>query len=137
MRRIFSLVVAIGISWFIYNYFIGKAPLEQSAEPTPVAEVIDSIKGVFTEDKRTVTTPVKDAAEMVLPQADVKLSSLNLKPEHEALLKKVGIDVETFVITKEMMICAEGKVGKARIAEFVAGITPSLTEMGSLIGCLK
>lgn len=138
MRRIFSLITAVALVWFIYTYFTSTPPVERAVEPVGITKVFESVTNVFSDSAdENVSTTENKTTEQPLSSNDVKLSSLNLKPEHIALLKKVGIDVETFVVTKEMMVCAEKKVGKDRIGEFIAGNTPTLAEMSTLIGCLK
>ncbi len=137
MKRIFSLITAVLLSWFIYHYFLGAAPLEQTTDTTTVGGVVEAVKKtIFTENEAppVVNEVTKNVS---IPDAGIELSSLSLKPEHEAMLKKVGIDVETFVITKEMMACAEGEVGSERVSEYINGSSPTLAEMTGLIGCLK
>jgi hypothetical protein len=137
MFRILSLVTAIAISWFIFEYFTSISAIPPSLSVPPVTEVIDSVTNTFTREEPSSELSVDPVLGPETIPAEVKLSSLNLSPEHESLLRKVGIDVQTFVITGAMMKCAEASVGSARLAEFVAGDTPSLIEMGVLIKCLN
>jgi hypothetical protein len=137
MKRMLSLIVAVALSWFIFQYFTTKSHVKQVSEPTMVTEVIEGIKSTFSAEEMPSVPLSKESTEVSLPTTDIKLEDLNLKPEHEALLKKVGIDTKTFVITKDMVACAEKKVGSVRINEFIQGTTPTLTEMSTLISCFK
>lgn len=52
-------------------------------------------------------------------------------------LDLVGFDTEQdIIITPAMIDCGEKKLGKARLAEIVAGDTPSLIESAKLAGCI-
>lgn len=65
----------------------------------------------------------------------IPLRDLNLSDGQKQAVEKVGIDVETFIITNEMIACAERKLGAERYGEILAGEEPTFLESMSLIAC--
>ncbi len=63
--------------------------------------------------------------------------SSNLTEDQKKMLSSFGIDPNTVTITPEMIACAEGKLGQARIEEIKNGATPSFTEGVSLAACYR
>ena len=61
----------------------------------------------------------------------------SLSAEQKQMLSSFGIDPNNVTITPEMIACAEGKLGAARIEEIKNGATPSFTEGASLIACYR
>jgi hypothetical protein len=53
------------------------------------------------------------------------------------LLGILGINADEFTVTPEMEACAEGKLGRIRLDEIVAGDTPSFTEGAQLVACYR
>ncbi|MCA9365796.1 hypothetical protein KC723_02785 [Candidatus Kaiserbacteria bacterium] len=65
----------------------------------------------------------------------MSLKDLNLSDSQQDMVEKLGIDVDTFVITKEMIECAENKLGKERYQAILAGSAPTFFESLSLVAC--
>lgn len=65
------------------------------------------------------------------------LRNLSLDSTQKKALETVGINTETFIVTKSMLECARIKVGSERVDAFISGSTPSLVEIGKLLPCLK
>ena len=61
----------------------------------------------------------------------------SLSEGQKQMLSSFGIDPNSVTITPEMISCAEGKLGAARIEEIKNGATPSFTEGASLIACYR
>ena len=76
--------------------------------------------------------PIVEVVDKAIP-----LRTLPLTDTQKKTAEAVGIDVDTFEITPDMVSCAEGKLGAARVAEIVAGDSPSFLEMASLTTCLN
>lgn len=80
------------------------------------------------------------SAEMVSEESAVSregipLNSLPLSDGQKSTLETMGVDVETFVITPAMQLCAEEKLGAARMEEIINGAEPSFLEATKLISC--
>lgn len=70
-----------------------------------------------------------------LPES-IPLRDLPLSEQQISLLENLGIDVETFVISQEMMLCAQEELPVDRLQELSAGAKPSFLETTSLLGCI-
>jgi hypothetical protein len=110
------------------------------------------IKDTFTEVTQSLETridlPLKDVTpEMIkesissttanIPEAGIPLRDLKIEATQEKALEAVGIDPTTFVISKEMLVCAEQTLGAKRVSDFVGGESPTVIEMGKLLPCLN
>jgi hypothetical protein len=94
-----------------------------------IQESIDSVWGKV--DTAVSTSTLK------IPDEGLPLSNFSIEGAQKKALETAGIDTETFVITKDMLACAEKAVGADRVAAFVAGETPTVLEMGKMSPCLK
>jgi DNA-binding IclR family transcriptional regulator len=105
---------------------IGREESTETDSPTPVA--IDT-------DIETVAENGTSSSEGE-PVAGIPVSDLPLTDGQAEALGTLGIDAETFVITPEMIICAESRLSAERVDEIVAGATPTLFETARLSTCL-
>lgn len=110
-------LLATVVVFFIVNKEIGSTP----AAPEP--EVETAI--VFTEPSVTV------------PEEGVPLRDLPLGDTQRSALETVGVDVETFVITPAMQVCAAEKLGFERMNEIVAGAAPTVLETARIAPCIS
>ncbi len=95
-------------------------PVIESTEDEPMRREVPS----ETPTIPTITEPI------VIP-----LSSLT--PTQQTLAQTLGVvENEAIVVTPEAQMCAEAKLGSARLAEIIAGDTPSITEGFALVNCL-
>lgn len=91
------------------------------------------------EGKSTTTTTPATGADPTTPTVaptGIPLRNLQLNESQLSVLDKMGVDVDTFVITPEIQACATAKLGDERMAEIIAGDTPSATETIKLVSCL-
>lgn len=72
-----------------------------------------------------------------VPDKGIPLSTLKLSETQKSTLQKVGIDTQSFVITKDMVACSAEKLGAERTQALMAGASPSLIEITTLTHCLK
>lgn len=135
------LVLALAVAAFVYVQLAlaPTVPDTEAVAPSIGSEEVvsnpDLAPAVSQEDQAVI-----DAAD-TLPSTPpltqpIPLSSLPLSDTQKDLLRGAGIDPETFVITPEMVACAEDRLGTARFAEIVAGDAPGPTEVFSLLRCL-
>jgi micrococcal nuclease len=65
------------------------------------------------------------------------IESSQLTAGQQRLLKVLGINTDTFVVTADMIACAKKAVGSNRLAEITAGTAPSIAEGLKLISCYR
>lgn len=71
------------------------------------------------------------------PKAPVTIPVASLTDSQKALLSALGIDSGSITITPEMVTCAYGTIGEARIGAIVAGAKPTPLELIKAAPCLK
>lgn len=67
----------------------------------------------------------------------IPLRDLPLSDTQRSMIEVAGIDVETFVITADMIACAEEKLGSERFQAVIGGEAPSFLEGTRLLGCIR
>ncbi len=72
-----------------------------------------------------------------IPDEGLPLNTFSIEGAQKKALETAGIDAGSFVITKEMLVCAEREVGTGRVAAFAAGESPTIIEIGKMSPCLK
>lgn len=137
------LVLALAVAAFVYvQLALAPETVEEEAVMTPVMtaprEVSPSAATPSAEGDAATPTPAPTPATTPVPAVTepIPLSALPLSDTQKELLRGAGIDTETFVITPEMIACAEDRLGAARFSEIIAGAAPGATEMFSLLRCL-
>jgi hypothetical protein len=70
-----------------------------------------------------------------VPDTGVPLSTYVEATSTRYRLEQVGVSVETFVITKEMVACAGEVLGTTRLLALRAGESPTATEITLLLPC--
>jgi hypothetical protein len=123
---VIAILVSVGVFFLISSY---KTP----------ASPVGTVKDTAASSTKAAVTAVKEKAQstkFVIPDKGIPLSKLKLNDEQKSLLKKVGIDAQTFVPTKDMVTCATQKLGEERIASITAGAPPSILEVTRLLPCL-
>lgn len=102
---------------------------------------LSSIQNVSVENSNNAegNLPTDESAlpdEKTSSNATV-IETTQLSAGQRQLLESLGIDADEVVITPEMIVCAETKLGAARIAEIQNGATPSFFEGVQLLGCYR
>jgi len=77
-----------------------------------------------------------DPNESLPEGAPLVIKKSSLPEAQQSILTTFGFG-EEITITAQMQICAEAKLGSSRLAEIIAGDTPSILEASSLVSCLK
>lgn len=96
---------------------------------------LSTISGSYADDSGitgSANTTETSSGDDATPVEASKLTEGQKK-----MLNAFGIDPNTVNITPEMIVCAETKLGAARIEEIKNGDTPSFTEGVSLAACYK
>jgi hypothetical protein len=118
------------VFWAVNSYLL---PLDSNNVKGNISEKIqDSIDSALSKSADTLAT-----STLNIPNEGLLLNNFSLEGVQKKALEASGIDTETFVISKEMLVCAEKAVGADRIAAFVAGESPTVLEIGKMSPCLK
>ena len=136
VRSFIFFVLAILISVGVYVLVSGYLS-DTTSQTKAISEVITKNTASTTKAK---ADQIKDKALQTvdtIPEQGIPLSTLKLSAEQKALLKKVGINTDTFVLTKTMLTCAGDKLGEDRMLEISKGATPSVFEVTKLVPCLS
>ena len=89
----------------------------------------------YSNTASQTTSNTGEGASVSAKSITVDVSSL---PEtQQKVLKTLGFDAPSYTITPEMMVCAEAKLGAARVEEIAQGASVSTLEAISLAACLK
>ncbi len=143
----FSLLLAAILGAVLVWYFLIFVPIKdaqdsvnsayKNAEETS-SEFKDSVKEKLSgsEDDATVTSDIRDTDSNTQNTAPIIIQKSSLPEAQQSVLTTFGFG-EEIVITPEMQVCAEVKLGANRLAEIVDGATPSFSEATSLVTCLK
>lgn len=121
---VFAVVVTI-LVWYLVQ---GNISID---EVTGFAPEQESMTGSSKEETQTAENEEPPITESIL------LRDLPLSDGQRSMLKTAGIDVETFVITPEMVTCAQQKLGSARFEEIIEGSAPTFMESTRLLGCIQ
>ncbi len=116
-------IAMVAIAYFLYQSHgntagYGAASTEQTRDSVTTAGAAD-------------VAPVADA----VPATGLVIDISTLPETQQAVLKTLGYE-NTITFTPEMISCAEGKLGSARVTEIKNGATPSVLESASLMGCI-
>ena len=95
------------------------------------------ISGGIASSQMAPTATTDAGVETAGVVEGVPLRDLPLGDSQKSALEKVGVDVETFVITPVMQSCAAEKLGAERMDEIIAGSAPSTIETARLLPCIN
>lgn len=133
------LLVVVGV--FVYVQTMLKptgSAVVATTTPSQVTETVATVSPAGTAVTGTTpkssTTVVSDAGPLLTEP--IPLSRLPLTDTQKQLVSGLGIDYDTFMITPEMATCAEGRLGRDRVKELIAGSAPTFSEVAALARCL-
>lgn len=119
-------LVAVGVYFLISSYITPNTP-------------VDEVREMAASTTKAAAVSVKEKAQTTkinIPDSGIPLSTLKLTDEQKSLLSKVGINTQTFVLTKTMLICANEKLGEDRVVAITTGSSPTVFEVTRLLPCL-
>lgn len=82
------------------------------------------------------TASTSEALSDEVPEAGIPLASFALTAEQKSKLKAIGINADTFVLTKAMISCAEAKIGVKRVQAIKNHAQPTTLEIAKVSPCL-
>jgi len=122
---------AAGAVWYLVQDALPTTDTkEKSEEMIEIQEIITQ-----QETQETQETQNGSIADSI-PEEGIALPANALSEEQKAIAESVGIDVDSFMITTEMIECAEEKIGTVRLQEIMDGASPSFLESAKLAPCL-
>lgn len=126
---VFSLILTIVVYWWI---FLQMSPTDSvyDSDSSQIKENHSSSSESQITDKDNIGTT------STLFVMDIPLRDIPLGETQKSILDKVGVDIDTFVITPAMQACASEKLGEGRMAEIIAGDAPTVVETARLSLCL-
>ncbi len=131
---LFVLLTALILVLMVVAYYLGSLSRSNEPMPSSIGEVVggavDSVSqgadGAASESGGSVTDSV--------PAAGFTVSLSSLPEAQQSMLRTLGYE-DSITFTPEMVACAEGKLGSARVGEIKAGAVPGPLEAASLMPC--
>jgi len=134
MKKIIILLIVF-VSGFSLGYAANTLVLLQRAFLTSPSESV-SVSSNTAQETASESTE-GGGVQSATPKEPITIPANALTDGQKALLGKLGIDPTTFVVTPEMVSCAEDALGPVRVSEIVGGGTPSPLEVVRLSPCLN
>ncbi len=143
-----SLLIVALLTAVIVWYFLVLAPIQdaQNRLDSAYQKTQDTGSDFLNETKETLdknganVETMKEGStsvgEYIQEIAPIIIKKSSLPEAQQSILTTFGFG-ENITITAEMKVCAETKLGAARLDEIITGSAPSFTEASSLVGCLK
>ena len=127
-----ALVLSVLVYYLVAQYqrtlpVVGEVATQRTATTATSTSVLPGEVGSTRVDAPTTSAPVYET---------IPLRDMSLTPTQATALEFIGMDQETAEITPAMQACAVERLGEARIAEIIAGDTPTVGELWQLKGCL-
>ena len=135
MRHIILLVIvfvlgfSLGYAGNAFSLFRNMAHPVDSSSKIPLSNTPSENPTSLRNGSTSVTSSSAISNPVTVPPN-------RLTDGQKALLQKMGIDPNKFVVTPSMMKCAEDALGSARVSEIIGGGTPSPLETLRLSPCL-
>lgn len=107
---------------------------EKRSEVSEIASLADE-QDSQTNTPATIEPEASTIIEAIPEEITVDTSTLG--ESEQRLLQMIGVDSDEVTITREMIECAEEKIGAERLTEIVAGQAPSFQEGLSLFNCYQ
>ena len=126
------LIVAVFATGFMMGRFSVGGVTAVMSTPTDISKNLASPNGT-TEG--TITTAA--SGTQTTTEGSTKVNTSSLSEGQKTMLRALGVDVDTLVVTPAMIACAETSVGTARALEIKNGATPSMIEGAKLVACYK
>lgn len=130
LALVFVVLVFLYVNFSLEPANTTVAPESATSSESSTAATATSETDLDTQQEEASSTPS-------VPREGVPLDSLALTEGQREAIALVGIDVETFVITPEMQVCAEEALGAERLNEIIAGAAPTFMETTRLLPCLS
>lgn len=119
------LIVALLLGVYVWYTLL---TLPSPAEEAPVLPDIQSSENENEGEERESQVEVRE---------DIKIKKEDLTDSQKKALEAFGINVDSIVITEEMIVCAKAGLGEDRFALILDGSAPGPLEAVKLYGCFK
>lgn len=116
-------IIAVVAVYAMITYYLSSGMSQQ-----PQSSATD-----VTNEAPTNGTTTLDS----VPENGIPFSSVKLSDQQKTVVNTLGINPDSFVITKEMLACAIEKIGQERVTDITTGSAPTVVETAKLVPCLK
>ncbi len=123
---VFAVAATVVVFFVVSNYSL----------PTNIDQLKEGVSVKVEESLLGSKGQIASSTAAAISDSGIPLKDLSIEEAQQRALEVAGIDTETFVISKEMILCAEEKLGTEKIAAFVAGETPGVLDITKMIPCL-
>lgn len=126
-------------------YFLVVVPLKDAQNhidatyQNAVGSDLDAVRDTPSEsesDSNNSENSTTDSNGSLSDKSSLVIKKSSLPEAQQSILTTFGFG-EDITITAQMQVCAEAKLDSSRLAEIIAGDTPSFLEASSLVSCLK
>lgn len=133
-----ALAIVVGVFLFLQFILVPVAPDETSLRATTTDNAAVPVESEAAPETPAVDSEVLPTQPEATPSSreGIPLSDVPLSDQQKQALETFGVDVETFVLTPEMIRCAEATIGASRVADIQAGAAPAFGETLQLLQCL-
>jgi hypothetical protein len=133
--KVISSLVLLGI--VVGIFLLQNSFYTQSDLPADIKDQASRQIETFFSKSPTGSSDVNvSSGTLNLPEEGIVLRDVNLGDTQVNVLETAGIDTKTFVISKEMLLCAETRVGADVVETYVEGAAPTAIELAKLLPCL-
>lgn len=124
--------IITALAFLVLGIWIGYIAFHQPADVTTSETATDTTE-VGAEGEETEVEATAEINQNT--EGEVQVNPDLLSTDQKEMLERFGIDTNGIVITTEMIVCAEEKIGTERLNEIKAGATPTFFEGLSLMSC--
>jgi len=83
------------------------------------------------------SVPVGEGTSTGSSAEPITVDVSSLSESQQKVLKTLGFEASSYTITPQMRVCAEEKLGAARVAEIAGGASVGMFEAMTLAACVK
>jgi hypothetical protein len=123
-------LVATVVVWYVLIRPATFSPVESTVAETGATEAPGATD-------TSEATAADEAAPLPALEESLTVDLSTLSEPQRLLARTLGVEGDTLVITPAMQVCAELKIGAARLTAIIGGDTPTFTEGAALVGCLN
>jgi hypothetical protein len=135
--RTIGVVVAVFLFLFLVGrYYLGGFTDALEPMPLPQSEVAGGVVDHGATDTDAVQSHEVEVRSVTsgVPQSGFTIEISSLPEAQQSILRTLGYEAQ-ITFTPEMVSCAEGKLGSARVEEIKAGAVPGPVESARLMPC--
>lgn len=138
-KNIVSLLLGVVVG-LVIGFFLGVAAVQQPNDVIKELEIGESGNtstevGELSTDNMPIAPESESEVTATTQGHQIVIPVSSLPEAQQQVIRTLGIAEDEIVITGEMLACAEGEVGAARIEELKQGAAPTFLESVTLFNC--